>query len=312
VKNLHLHFGWAIVAVLVAVAASVASRRAVSAPTPVGDRTTAALRARVAELEAELARRKAAGEEVPAAAPAEKAADPPPGAPAPATRMSVDQIRALLKSTNRDDVGRAIREIDAITDRSQKLSLLRELANSGNSRLVGAAVSMLQKLGGPEAIATMIDVLSKEGPSGPRTKSALALGEMGDASAIPALREAWRTGDLTLQTAAAVGLDRFGQHDPLQVSLRTLAGMLEAVDGGTRVDAVDLMTDMLVPGSLPLLVKALADPSNSHLREDAADALGVHRMADALPALEKALQDPAANVREAAQRAIDRIKAQKP
>ena len=158
----------------------------------------------------------------------------------------------------------------------------------------------------------LVDILSKEGPSGPRTKAALALGEAGDASAIPALQEAWRTGDLNLRTAAAIGLDRFGQRDPVQASLRTLAGMLDAVDGGVRVDAVDLMSEMLVPGSLPLLVKALGDPSNSHLREDAADAMGLHRFVDALPYLEKALQDPAQNVRDAAQRAITRIKAPKP
>src|SRR6185436_4955743 len=145
---------------------------------------------------------------------------------------------ALLKSSNRADQGRAIGAIEAITDRSQKLALLRDMVNSGKSQLVWRAVEMLGKLGGPEAIAMMLDVLSKEGPSGPRTKAALALGEMGDASAIPALQEAWRTGDLNLRTASAIGLERFGQGDPVQASLRTLAGMLEAVDGGTRVDAV--------------------------------------------------------------------------
>lgn len=305
-KNLHLHLGWAIVAVALAAAASLVSRRTEPAPTADG-RGTGPLRARIAELEAELAARRISGPERDASAPLTPKS-PEPTAEAPSTTLSADQIRALLKSSNRDDQGRAIREIDGITDRTQKLAMIRELLNPGNSQWWSRAISMLKKMEGPEAIAMLVDVLSKEGPSGPRTRAALALGEMGDASAIPAFQEAWRTGDLSLRTAAALGLDRFGQHDPVQASLRTLAGMLEAVDGGTRVDAVDLMTEMLVPGSMPLLVKALADPSNSHLREDAADALGHHKMADALPDLEKALQDPAANVREAAQRAIARIK----
>jgi HEAT repeat protein len=312
VKNLQLHFGWAIVAVALAAAASVASRRSSPEPAPAGEgRPTAALRARVAELEAELGRRPLPAEGR-ATEPATTAKPPETAPDAPSTALTVDQIRALLKSANRDDQARAIKEIEALQDRPQKLALLREMLNSGNRGLMSQALSMLKKMGGPEAIAMMVDVLSKEGPSGPRTKAALALAEMGDGSAIPALQEAWRTGDLPLRTAAAIGLDRFGQPDPVQASLRTLAGMLEAADGGTRVDAVDLMTEMLVPGSLPLLVKALADPSNSHLREDAADALGHHRMTDALPFLEKALQDPAANVREAAQRAITRIKGPKP
>ncbi|MBI3857102.1 MAG: HEAT repeat domain-containing protein [Planctomycetes bacterium] len=304
-KNAHLHFIWAIVALALAAVASLASRRTVpeAAPAPEG-RASAALRARVAELEAELRRRESPGEGRTADRPvaAEKAPETTPDVPA----LSVDQIRALLKSSNREEQGRGLREFEALADPPQKLALLREMVNSGN--FVTRAVSILKKMGGPEAVAMMVDVLAKEGPSGPRTKAALALGEMGDASAIPALQEAWRTGDLPLRTAAAVGLDRFGQRDPVQASLRTFAAMLEAPDGGTRVDAVDLMTEMLVPGSMPLLVKALADPSNSHLREDAADALGVHRMADSLPFLEKALQDPAANVREAAQRAINKIK----
>lgn len=309
-KNLHLHLGWAIVAVALAAAASLASRR--TEPAPAGDgRAAAPLRARIAELEAELAARRTPGPERTAEMPATAKA-PEPAVDAPSTALTANQIRVLLKSASRDDQARAFKEIEAMTDRPQKLELLREMLASGSRGQVSQAISALKKMGGPEPIAMLVDFLSKEGPSGPRTRAALALGESGDASAIPALQEAWRTGDLPLRTAAAIGLYRFGQRDPAQASLRTLAGMLEAVDGGTRVDAVDLMTEMLLPGSMPLLVKALADPSNSHLREDAADALGVHRMADSLPFLEKALQDPAANVREAAQRAINRIKSQKP
>jgi HEAT repeat protein len=84
--------------------------------------------------------------------------------------------------------------------------------------------------------------------------------------------------------------------------------MLENPDGGLREDAVDLLSKIPLPDSLPLLVQALRDPSNSHLREDAADAMRDRRMTEALPYLEQALQDPAANVRDAAQKAIAKIK----
>lgn len=317
-KTLHLHIAWAIVALTSTMVGVIATRRGSAAP-PEADagsetRSNVALRARISELETELGKRGVS--ETPAR-PAviesgtDKVADVRATAP-PAPSMTVDQIRALLKSGNREDVAKALKEIDLMTDRPQKLALLRLMVESGDQGQRSRAVSMLKKMGGPEAVALILSVLSQEGSSSARMQAAVALGELGDPSAIPALQEAWRTGDVQVRSGVAVGLDKFGQREPAQAMVRTLAGMLESSDGGIREDAVDILTHVPMPGSLPLLVSALSDPTNNHVREDAADALGAQKLVDSLPFLEKALQDPAQNVREAAQRAINRIKGPKP
>jgi len=319
-KTLHLHVAWTIVALASTVGGVIAARRESTPPNGAAGetRSIAALKARISQLEAELAARGAAETPTkPAPGVAEMEKNPggtveARGSGAAGSSLTVDQIRALLKSSNREDVAKALKEIDLMTDRPQKLALLRLMVESGDQGQRSRAVSMLKKMGGPEAVALILSVLSQEGSSSARMQAAVALGELGDPSAIPALQDAWRTGDVQVRSGVAVGLDKFGQREPAQAMVRTLAGMLESSDGGIREDAVDILTHVPMPGSLPLLVSALGDPTNNHLREDAADAMGAQRLVDALPFLEKALQDPAQNVREAAQRAIARIKSTKP
>ncbi len=312
------------VAFVLTTAAWVVSNRAANdansgGPAPVDSRTVSALRARVAELEAERAARpsgdgpRAPLEEAPIVRPGEgdeKAA--PAAKPGGAAPLDVRQILALLKSPKKEDQARAVQELDAMTDRRQKLMVLRAMVDSGDRGLASRAVPMLKKLGDPESIALLTAVLSAEGPSGPRWQAAVALGDLGDPSAISPLRDAYRSGDLEVRSAAAYALDRFGQREPAQEVLQTIAGMLQSADGGIREDAVDLLTHIPMPNSLPLLAGALNDATNNHVREDAADAMGARKMVEALPYLERALQDSAANVRSAAQRAIERINGTKP
>ncbi|HUR38965.1 MAG TPA: HEAT repeat domain-containing protein [Planctomycetota bacterium] len=311
-KTLHLHATWAVVSFVLAGAAWIASGRSggdsgPAGAAPVDARALAAMRARVAELEAERDLRKP-GEEPPARPPESPATPPTEAKPAAATPLGIDQIRALLKSPKKEDQSRAVQEIEAMSDRRQKLALLRAMVESGDRGLVSRAVSLLRKTADPESVALLATVLATEGPSGPRWQAAVALGDLGDPSAISPLREAFRSSDLHVRSAAGYALDKFGQPEAAQAAMQTIAGMLQSPDGGIREDAVDLLTHIAMPGSLPLLVGALGDVTNNHVREDAADALGARKMVEALPYLEKALQDPAANVREAAQRAINRVK----
>src|SRR6185503_7895349 len=123
---------------------------------PAEPASAAALRTRVAELEAELARRDQAREGV--ARPVD-ATTPEPKGEAPASKagpLSVEQIRALLKTGKGEDVARAFREIEAMTDRAQKLALLREMVAAGYG---SRAVSSLKKMGGPEAVALILEIL---------------------------------------------------------------------------------------------------------------------------------------------------------
>ncbi len=305
------HAMWAIATLSVAALTALLSRRdeKSAAPDPGLQRLeekNAALRERVARLEAEIA-----GKALPPSAP--ESADPRPGkAPEPLRELpkvvGIEQIRALFKSGTREDLNKAFKEIEALPDRAEKLALLRDLLAGGDRQQGLRSVSILKKMGGADAAQLIAGVLTKDGPSDLRAQAAVALGELGDQSALPALQEAWRTGDVQVRSGVAVALDRFGQREPLESILGTLSGMLGAADGGTREDAMDILTGIKMPGSLPLMVAALGDPSNNHLREDAADAMGAQGLTAALPYLEKALQDPSANVRTAAERAIARIK----
>ncbi len=313
-KNLHLHAGWAIASLALAAAAWVVSGRNAGGGSPsparVESRSEAALRARVAELEAERAALPS-GDASPTRRPESPAALPDQKPPA-ALPLGVDQIRALLKSAKKEDQSRAIQEIERMTELRQKLSLLRAMVESGDRGLVSRAVSMLRKIADPESVALLSTVLATEGPAGPRWQAALTLGDLGDPSAIGALRDAFRSSDLEIRSAAATSLDKFGQPEPAREVMQTLAGMLQSPDGGTRIDVVDLLAHIPMPNSLSLLVSALGDASNSHLREDAADVMGARKMVEAVPYLQAALQDPAANVRSAAQKALNRINGSKP
>ncbi|MBV8880967.1 MAG: HEAT repeat domain-containing protein, partial [Planctomycetaceae bacterium] len=260
-RNLHLHAGWAIVSFVLTSAAWVVAGRNGSDPGPAAAdaRSLAALRSRVAELEAERASRSP-GDSAPegrseSAASLPKEAEERGGIGAtagPATALGIDQLRALLKSSKKEDQSRAIQEIEAMTDRPKKLALLRAMIDSGDRGLVSRAVPILKKLGDSESVALLATVLSREGPAGPRWQAAVALGDLGDPSAIPPLRDAIRSSDLEVRSAAAYGLDKFGQPEPARDAMQTIAGMLQSADGGIREDAVDLLTHIPMPNSLPL------------------------------------------------------------
>jgi HEAT repeat protein len=152
-------------------------------------------------------------------------------------------------------------------------------------------------------------VLRKDGPSWLRAQAASVLGEIADPSALPVLLEVARTDDLDVRASAASSLDRLGHSAPLQDLIATLAEMLGHRDGGKREDAVSLLSSLQTPSTMPSLVRALGDPTNSRVREAAAEALGRSRLAPAIPALEAALDDPEPRVREAARQAIDTLRA---
>jgi HEAT repeat protein len=75
--------------------------------------------------------------------------------------------------------------------------------------------------------------------------------------------------------------------------------MLDHADGAKREDAVFLLSSLQTPSTLPALLKALGDRTNSRVREAAAEALGRSKLTQALPSLEAALQDPEPRVRDA-------------
>jgi HEAT repeat protein len=161
---------------------------------------------------------------------------------------------------------------------------------------------------GPDAADVAIAVLQGDGPFWLRAQAASVLGEIADPSALPALLEASRSEDLDLRARAALSLDGFGHSGPLQELMIGLVEMLDHADGAKREDAVFLLSSLQTPSTLPALLKALGDRTNSRVREAAAEALGRSKLTQALPSLEAALQDPEPRVRDAARAAVDALR----
>jgi len=227
---------------------------------------------------------------------------------APERPTAVARVQALLRSRNRAEQGRGLKELESIADPAEKLAVLRGVIEGLDPRMKSRALLLLKGLRGPEAAALAAGVLQGDGPSWLRSQAAAALGDIGDAGTLPALWEALRTDDLGVRAGVASALDRFGQSGPMQELILDLASLLDHADGARREDAVLLMASLQTPAVIPALSKALRDPTNSRIREAAADALGRTALAEVVPYLEAALQDPEARVREAARHALEMLR----
>lgn len=212
--------------------------------------------------------------------------------------------------TPRKKVGASagLRTLASITDRQEKLKLLRDLLHGSDAGLKSRALSALRDFHDAEAAALVLPVMRESGPSWLRAQAASVLGDIADPSALPALLEASQSEDWDLRAGAASSLDRFGHSAPLQQVIAGLVELLDHPDGGRREDAVCLLSSLQTPSTLPGLLKALGDPTNSRIREAAADALARSQLPAAIPYLETALRDPEPNVREAARLAIESLR----
>jgi len=244
------------------------------------------------------------------AAPRPKVAGPraiPPAEPRPAAVPRYSESPKQPERT-RTEQKLALRTAASLATRDEKLVLVRDLLAGSDASLKSRALSVLRGLPGPEAAALAVGVLRKDGPSWLRAQAASVLAELGDPTAVPSLLDAARSEEWDVRAGAAAALDRFGHSGPLRELIGGLVEMLDHPDGGKREDAVFLLSSLQTPATLPGLLKALGDPTNSKIREAAADALGRSRLPEAIPSLEAAAADPDANVREAARAAIESLR----
>ncbi len=188
--------------------------------------------------------------------------------------LTAEQIRSLIRGESRGNRWQALRAIESIEDREEKLALLQEMIASGDSSMRDRALRMLGDLGGTEAI--------------------------------DALLAAYRSEDLRTRARAAVALNRLGQAGPVQEMIPAVAQMLNNQDGAIREDGVKLLGRLGTINVLPYLEQALRD-SNSKVREEAVDALKDTGLEEAIPILTPLLNDPDQAIARDAQRAIERI-----
>ncbi|MBI3866783.1 MAG: HEAT repeat domain-containing protein, partial [Planctomycetia bacterium] len=169
------------------------------------------------------------------------------------------------------------------------------------------AALLLGELKNKEALPALIEATKDESVSG---RAATSLGEIGDHSAIPALRK--MATDFPAQRLwADYGLAALGEQEGFD-HLSELARTEEAWT--ERRHAVEALAKIGDPKAVPVLVKALKD-KHANVRVSAAIALGKIGDPAALPALTAALSDTEATevnapttVKSEAQKAIDAIK----
>lgn len=300
----------ALAALAVAIAMT-AGRSPIEAP-----RSDAALKARIAELRAEVAGLRR-GRRIPEPkGPASESREKPSvgldrpveasrGLPVP---LRLEEIRDLLRSPSRAEQGLGLKALGSLEFRGEKLALLGELLEGGDAGMKSRALTLLKTLGGTDPVALAAAVLQKDGPSWLRSQAARVLGDLGDPTALLPLLEATGTNDLQVRAAAAASLDQLGLPAAQLDLIATLAEMLDHPDGRVREDAIDTLSTFTTPAVLSALAKALGDRSNSRIRESAAEALGQMRLTEAILPLEGALNDSDPGVRKAAQLALDAIR----
>lgn len=145
----------------------------------------------------------------------------------------------------------------------------------------------------------------------PRARSRVSLGEIGDKSAIPALREMAKEYP-NRRLWAGYGLAALGEAEGFDILTQVILSDSHWTD---RRHAVTALGQIGHPGALPIVIKALQD-KHVNVRVSAAQALGQIGDPAALPALTEALGDTEVTkinapttVEKEARKAIETIKA---
>ncbi|NKB65672.1 MAG: hypothetical protein GKR89_01305 [Candidatus Latescibacteria bacterium] len=231
-----------------------------------------------------------------------------------AVRQRAGQILRLhpgLEQIAAEHLAQGLRQDDP-PSRANAARALGELASvNGVEALVGALGDgdkevrhrIVEAVGaiGPKAVAALLQLL-REGTSAQVSNAALALGAIGDSTAVPQL--VGLLGDKAASFSAARALGGIG-------GAAALAGLVEALAGsdrGARAGAVKALRQMGQVEAAPALVRALQDPVTG-VRTEAAQALGELGPAAeaAIPALVQVWGDEHKAVREAAIQAVGKI-----
>lgn len=186
----------------------------------------------------------------------------------------------------------ALRDLTPCPDGSHLVALDEALRDQDPSvrREAVIAIERLQEAG---AIGHLTKAL-KDPDRSVRLQTIHALGELKAKEAVAILSTPLGTGDVELKKAAAVALEKIGDH----TAARTLVDMSskddESVVTGVREGLVQLGPDVI-----PALMGSLMDGQPS-VRAQAARLLGSAGDLRAVPALMAAVEDPSAKVRRAA------------
>jgi len=135
-----------------------------------------------------------------------------------------------------------------------------------------------------------------------RRSAAGALGNIGDAQAIPRLLKLLEDSDSDVRRSAAEALGKIGDAQAIPGLLK----LLEDSDSDVRRSAADALGNIGDAQAIPRLLKLLED-SDSYVRSRVADALGNIGDAQAIPGLLKLVEDSDFYVRHRVAQALGNI-----
>ena len=164
---------------------------------------------------------------------------------------------------------------------SPEIAKYIQILKDEDHRVRASAVSALVKVGVP-AVPALIEFWSSYHYVGRNV--AYVLGEIGSASAIPALIKALEDSDKRVRRNAVSALGKIGVP-----AVPALIVALKNRDHCTLCHANEALIKIGVP-AIPALIEALKD-HDQFVRFNAAEALGSIGDASAVPALSKALRD---------------------
>jgi len=207
--------------------------------------------------------------------------------------LTVEQIRALIRSDTKKDGYRAIRAINKLVDKTLQRELFRELVPCKDEYVRSASLTA------SEDRPLLRNALKNDPSDWVRRNAALVLGKIGGEGAIEALLEATRDADIYVRVNAAQALVQFGRPEAAAELVRSLEPSLTSPDDAVRHDAVDNLAELRIPAAIPALVRALRD-GNGGIRDLGYRGLEALDTPELLPVLESLRQDPDARVAQAA------------
>lgn len=260
----------------------------------------------------------------PSAAPARIEPGPEVQAPETASRTSPaakpkesprtwsrEKLLKKLKTGTAEERREARKLLAETTDASlvrEAVAMLFDTRTAANQLL---AVELIREHGLREECPRLVSVMSLRS-TGPnlREQAALAVSELGDASLTPDLRKLYAQGDVPSRRVAAQALDNLGDQGFVSDFIRQAAESLRdrrPESMGNRLILVAETGLMDDPGVRHVMMGSLSDPAPA-IRYHGIFWLGEHGGAEDLSTLELLKSDADANVRQAVDDAVAKIK----
>jgi len=193
-------------------------------------------------------------------------------------------------------------------------------------RVRESAAEAIGKIGvNDEQFETILRMLKKGETSEERHGAAIALGELKNLKAIPALITALKDEDWSVRSSAAEAIGKIAEANPGKEVLEAITALINALkdeDSDVRLSAAEAIREIAEanPGNkevleaITALINALKD-DYSRVRESAAEAIGKigeanpnsKEVLEAIPALITALKDNNKDVRKRAAEVIGKI-----